>query len=418
MKCLILMLHYCFYLQCIYVENIRALTEKNSSTFDINLSENMAEFLCKHIHGIPKENCSCRLFIYEAKNGESTTLCDKKHITPKFESYEDPNLAMSRIVYASLVMFASTLGVFGNLLVIIVKPRRKMSRHSLLITVLAMCDFSFAIVSILRIVPFFWTLDWLYNATTCRFLISFLAAGAWVTVFIVLIIVIERYKGIVHPLGSGLTTKNVYIMLIMSAITTFLAVIPIYMHLDTADRGISNNPNEEHLQCREQWNSAFGDALYSWAILLVYFIFPLVVISVLYSKIFQKLTRNSLLTGTSISDERFALRRLERNRKTMIILLVVLSVFVICTLPNKLRHVIVPTSRYSIEFDWLAFIVTDTFYSFHVAANPVIYCFIDKQFRKQILEHFCLRKRKPNDQRATMTLRFLTSVSQSTMRIF
>ena len=102
----------------------------------------------------------------------------------------------------------------------------------------------------------------------------------------------------------------------------------------------------------------------------------------------------------------------------MTILLVVLSVFVICTLPNKLRHVIVPTSRYSIEFDWLAFIVTDTFYSFHVAVNPIIYCFIDKQFRKQILESFRLRKQKPNDQRATMTLRFLTSVSQSTMRIF
>ena len=351
------------------------------------------EFLC-NLYDIAKENCTCLLFNIDTKDGESNSLCNKTDTEVKYENYETKEDVTWRTVYASLAMFSSVLGVCGNLIVILIKPKskniKKISQHRSLIIALAVCDLCFALVTIFRIVPLFWTGNWIYGLVLCKLTISAIAMGAWVAVGMVLIIAIERFMGIVYPFKSGLTGKKTATLVIVNMIITVGSVVPLYMHLQLLDRGISNNIKEDHYECREEWSRPLGNIIYSWFLIAGYFIIPVFLISVIYWKIFKVLYNNDLLkrANTKDQDNHFVERRLKRNRKTMTTLLLVLIAFVMCTLPNKLRHLIRATSINSIVFGPALFFITEIVYTFHVAANPIIYSMMDSRFKRKLRKYF------------------------------
>ena len=384
-------------------------TSKNDSSRDNDqptVPSLTLEFLC-NLYDISKENCTCSLFNIDTKDGESNSLCNKTDVDVKYENYETKEDVTWRIVYASLAMFSSVLGVSGNLVVIVIKPKskniKKISQHRSLIIALAVCDLCFALITIFRIVPFFWTGNWIYGLVLCKLTISAIAMGAWVAVGIILIIAIERFMGIVYPFKSGLTGKKTAILLIVNMIITVGSVVPLYMHLQLLDRGISNNINEDHYECGEEWNDPLGNIIYSWFLIAGYFIVPVFLISVIYCKIFEVLYNNDLLkrANTKDQDDRFVERRLKRNRKTMTTLILVLIAFVMCTLPNKLRHLIAATSNNSIVFGRALFFITEIVYAFHVTLNPIIYSIMDSKFKRKLRKYFNLCESPTRDRTST-----------------
>ena len=94
----------------------------------------------------------------------------------------------------------------------------------------------------------------------------------------------------------------------------------------------------------ELWNNhdpSYSE-VYDWTILFLYSIVHIVIITILYVRIFRSIKRSMEQCQGSSSDQRDItnIKRLKSNRKTMILLVTALVAFVICIFPNKIRRVL------------------------------------------------------------------------------
>jgi len=345
------------------------------------------EFLCNHFN-IPPALCTCELFNITSTSG-SAFLCDK-NVKIEYESYEVKQHQAINSVYAAIVILASVVGIFGNLAVILVTPkkngRRKLSRHQQLIIVLAIFDLLFSIANAIKVTAFLWTPYWLYGEVMCYMFSGMIPIGAWIAIGIILIIAIERFMGIVHPFKAGLGKRMMYFLLLLNVIGALLIVIPLLLNITLTKRKTTNDDQEVNYECNEIWSDEAAKIAYSWTLMTIYFVFPVTAILLLYWRIF-KVLYNSLSAQIQISSahEKMNAKRLSDNRKSMTILSFVLVAFIVFTFPNKLRHVITDTSGNENLVSWTVFLLIEMMYSFHVAVNPIIYSLIDTKFKRELV---------------------------------
>lgn len=334
------------------------------------------EQLCQSLF-ISKENCTCTNIGFISREvGNDICASSGGKVSMRDE----------RAIYkSSFTATADILGVVGNMIVIIILSRRDMNltKHNQLIRYLAMCDFFFASLSFLNIIPGFWNDDWIYGKIGCKLIPSAIQLGALIAIGMILLISIERFVGIVYPLKrlSNLATNSLFWTNIVLGIS---AVIPRVIILDFY---------KEDESCRETWSQPYHCAIYSWVIMAIYFLIPISIITWLYVKIFKSLSANftSTYRGTSVHTDTLYKRRVKENRKVMVALVAVHIAFIIFTFPNKLRWVIndttfAVTGKHSKQD--IFYFISEAMYSFHTAVNPFIYTVANEKFRGVLVKTF------------------------------
>ena len=355
------------------------------------------EEFCKAIH-LPPSNCTCEAMGIIASE-DTPDFCKRIR-----ESSKDKRSGL--LVLPLIITIIAIFALIGNTIVVWVQTSKfaKKSRHTYLITFLALCDMFFAIFILVYYVPKFSSNHWIYGLIGCKIVSGSITLGAWVAIGIILVIAIERFFGIVYPFRRGMTNIRMYSFLLINVFVAICFLIPRIIHLQI---------QPETLDCQEDWAVEHMVYLkvYGWSMFLFYSIVPVTAISVLYFMIFRSL-KHSMLKCQVEGNQHMAhinAERLRNNRRSMILLVPVLVAFVLCTFPNKIRWLIlsvVPSLGISIK-DVIKspylMAVTEIMYPIHLAINPLIYAMADNHFRKmvklRVLSLFGKHKTAPGSRR-------------------
>ena len=282
-----------------------------------------------------------------------------------------------------IILVSSSIGIFGNLLVIIVTYSNWKNITSWchkLIGALAVCDFTFAVLDFAQTVPNVWTCGGtFYEEIMCKMFAFTINAVATLGLGFILIVAVERYIGICFPFTRGLTSKVISLMILINFGFSLLINIPLMVVTE----------KNEFLTCFESWSNEIFPKIYSWLMLIFSFLLPVMAISLMYSKIIytiRKSQRDILsvsATVVGLENKRYAKRNKEHQR-IMFILISVLVAFVLLVSPDKFIWALKDQGllkNVSREAKQLLNFCTRIPLSLHGAINPIIYSVVDKRFR-------------------------------------
>lgn len=276
-----------------------------------------------------------------------------------------------------VIAVISILGILGNLHVIVVRMKYwNPSSHYQLIVGLSVADLVFSTVSLVEIsAELYSPCTWIYGAFMCKLLQSLYALSAYVDLGFILAIAVERYVGIVHPFTQRFSKLQTRQMVGINVIVGVLLVVPSFIQYDTTDNGAA---------CASMWSDN-AQFIYSLVLLVVFFVFPIALTSVLsYQSV--KVLRTTMCEHAMLSamDQRSRARLVSENKKIMRVLMLLLAGFVVLVFPNHLVWIIISSigkenTSYSLHATLR--ILASVPYSLHVTINPIIYSVLDKRFR-------------------------------------
>ncbi|XP_026877905.2 cholecystokinin receptor [Electrophorus electricus] len=376
------------------------------------------------------------------------SICGDDPLAPKAPPSRPKEMDSVRILLYSLIFL---LSVFGNLLIIVVLAVNKRMRtvtNSFLLS-LALSD----LMTALFCMPF--TLipnllgDFIFGAAMCKIVAYLMGISVSISTFSLMAIAIERYSAICNPLKSRAwqTRSHAYRVIAVTWVLSFLIMTP-YPVFSTLIRYTKPNNLTGHM-CRHDW--PMEQVNQAWCILLLFVLFfiPGVVMIVAYGLISRELYRGMRFemdqrkvqcvtnngTASVLSDDgdgcyiqvskrpssmemsaitltsSAKVERLRSNtsettlmakKRVIRMLIVVVTVFFVCWMPlysaNTWKAFHPPSAKRALSGAPISFIHLLSYTS--ACVNPVIYCFMNKRFRKALLTTFacccggpCARRR-------------------------
>ncbi|XP_077311370.1 opsin-VA-like [Lithobates pipiens] len=190
------------------------------------------------------------------------------------------------------------------------------------------------------------------------------------------ILAFERYVVICRPLGNlRLRGKHSAIGILFVWVFSLIWTIPPIMGWS------SYTPSKIGTTCEPNWYSGkVKDQTYIVTFLITCFVLPLMLIFVSYGKLMKKLRKVSDTQG------RLGSTRKPEKEVTRMVIIMILA-FLICWSPYAAFSILV-TAHPTIELDARLSAIPAFFAKTASMYNPVIYVFMNKQFRRCLLQMF------------------------------
>ena len=176
----------------------------------------------------------------------------------------------------------------------------------------------------------FWLVDGPLGQALCK-LIHFLAdCSSVVSVQSLVLIAMDRYIAVVFPLRFPLISSKACLFFIVATWIVAMAVNSPYLFAYK----LVEYPGQ-WLECEWRWKEAFGeqfssDANYHLATFVVIFYIPVVLLTILYSKLLIKLKTQEHPGEPSVNAEE---QRSHRNRNVLKMSIAIVVTFVLCWVP-------------------------------------------------------------------------------------
>ncbi|XP_012674813.2 cholecystokinin receptor [Clupea harengus] len=376
------------------------------------------------------------------------TTCGDASLAPKAAQPRQKEMESVRILLYSLIFLVS---VFGNLLIIVVLMVNKRMRtvtNSFLLS-LAVSDLMMAIFCMpFTLIP---TLlkDFIFGAAMCKIVSYLMGVSVSISTFSLVAIAIERYNAICNPLKSRAwqTRSHAYKVIAATWVVSFIIMTPYPIFTTLLE--ITKPDNSTVRMCRHEWPKSGGEQTWSILLLFVLFFIPGVVMSVAYGLISRELYRGMQFeleqktgqcgikngvsttatttsttttpTGNDDGDGCYiqvskrpntmemsaltpasGLAKVERPRsntseanllakkRVIRMLIVIVAMFFVCWMPlytvNTWKAFDQPSARNALSGAPISYIHLLSYTS--ACVNPVIYCFMNKRFRKALLATF------------------------------
>ncbi|CAG5115747.1 unnamed protein product [Candidula unifasciata] len=246
--------------------------------------------------------------------------------------------------------------------------------------------------------------DWIFGEVLCKVTPFLQSTAVAVSVFSMLSISINRYFAIHIPLRAKIlfSKSRVHVMLASIWILSFGTSSPLLLVKTVTSFGVP----EVYIarSCMENWGSELLRHVYSVVIFLMLFLFPLIVISILYLKISVALwSKNADLydnnrkpTFMSPQVDRLLLQR----RKTVRTLVLLVFLFACSWLPY---YVVNAWLDFNVRGDHVGLVGLS-----NSSVNPILYCFLSKGFRRAF-KNMCCRRTARTRNSIVMTVRYRCS---------
>ncbi|XP_077071399.1 cholecystokinin receptor [Siphateles boraxobius] len=365
--------------------------------------------------------------------------CVDALLLPKTEPARAKDMDSLRILLYSLIFL---LSVFGNLLIIVVLVANKRMRtvtNSFLLS-LAISDLMMAVFCMpFTLIPNLLE-DFIFGAAMCKIVAYLMGISVCISTFSLVAIAIERYSAICNPLKSRAwqTRSHAYKVIASTWVLSFLIMIP-YPIFSTLIKLTKPNNITAHM-CRHDWPKI--EVEQAWCILLLFVLFfiPGVVMIISYGLISRELYRgiqfeleqkkgqcgmkNSISatvlctsddgdgcyiqvskrpnsmemsaltpTGSAKVDRprsNTSEAKLMAKKRVIRMLIVIVAMFFICWMPlysvNTWKAFDLPSAHRALSGAPISFIHLLSYTS--ACVNPIIYCFMNKRFRKALLTTF------------------------------
>ncbi|KAH8352447.1 hypothetical protein KR084_004189, partial [Drosophila pseudotakahashii] len=200
-----------------------------------------------------------------------------------------------RIIFITLYTLVFCCCFFGNLLVILVVTlsRRLRSITNFFLANLAFADFCVGLFCVMQNLSIYLIDSWVFGEFLCRMYQFVHSLSYTASIFILVVICMERYFAIVHPITCKqiLTAARLRMVIVTVWITSAVYSTPKFVFSKTI-KNIHTQDGQEEEICvldREMFNSKLLDMIN----FVLLYVMPLLVMTVLYSKIAIALWRSS-----------------------------------------------------------------------------------------------------------------------------
>lgn len=273
------------------------------------------------------------------------------------------------------------VGFIGNLLTIIVicRKRQNKSTYQILVLNLAISDFLF-IISILPLSTYemFGVIEksWFY----CRLIWPWFTIPYLLSIFSIASMALQRCRSIVMPYRPKLSKRLTFTWVAVIWLASFVIVLPLVIVTRSVYPG----------ECVENWPSFNHRKAYTLALVLLQYLIPLFIITIVYAKITRYLLNNSEVrrSGSFSTEEQRAAeaRRIKRRNQAIRTLAAVVILFAVCLFPGQVAWLLMDfgsggsSQEKAIE---ILFEFSDFLDNFHACINPVIYCMLNARYRAE-----------------------------------
>ncbi|CAH1794824.1 unnamed protein product [Owenia fusiformis] len=307
----------------------------------------------------------------------------------------------------------SLLAVCGNLIVLIVFIKGKKSRSDLtpFLINLACSDLIMAVFCI----PFTFTptmlRNWIFPSIMCPMVLYMQTVAVTASVSTNMAIGLDRFWVVQFPLKSRAVggKRSTYVIVIIWAIALGLSIVQLVVGR-TKEYPLGNGVVLK--ECTEDWPNHTYRRVYTFFILIVTYLLPLVILIVAYSIVGMNLWRRTA------PGEKDSVRDRQQNkskRKVVQMLVTIVALFGLCWFPLHLFALVL-----DFRPDLMAYedILTIIYYCVHWLAmsnsfqNPIIYGFLNDSFKidlRIILSKWfpcCCKYRRPMNQSFRSTMRY------------
>ncbi|XP_074518674.1 neuropeptide Y receptor type 2 [Halichoeres trimaculatus] len=287
------------------------------------------------------------------------------------------------LAYSTIILF----GVIGNSLVIYVvfKFKNLHTVTNFFIVNLAVADL---LVNTLCL-PFtlVYTLygEWKFGQVLCFMLPCAQGIAVHVSIITLNVIALDRHRSIVYHTETKMSKEMCALVIAITWAVSALLASPLAIFREYGTIDLS--PDESIQVCTEKWpGSSMNGSIYSITALLIQYVLPLVVTSVAYIRIWNKLKNHMACAGRN--------DRNHRRKKTMKMLLTMVVVFAVSWLPFHAFQLAVDidsTVLYMKDFK-LLFTVFHIMAMCSTFANPILYGWMNNNYRTAFLSVFnCYR---------------------------
>ncbi|XP_053311543.1 LOW QUALITY PROTEIN: pyroglutamylated RF-amide peptide receptor [Spea bombifrons] len=305
----------------------------------------------------------------------------------------------TKIAFVTICVLIFVLALFGNSLVLYVVTRSKAMRTvtNIFICSLALSDLLIAFFCI----PFTMlqniSSNWLGGAFACK-MVPFVQSTAIVTEILTMTcIAVERHQGIIHPLKMKwqYTNRRAFTMLGIVWLIACLVGIPMW-NVQRLEVKFDFLFEKQYFCCLEEWTSQVHQKIYTTFILVILFLLPLTLMLLLYSKIGYELWIKKRVGDASVLQTIHGneMSKISRKKKRAIIMMVtVVVLFAVCWAPFHVVHMLIEYSNFENEYDdvtiKIIFAIVQIIGFFNSICNPIVYAFMNENFKKNFLSAIC-----------------------------
>lgn len=303
----------------------------------------------------------------------------------------DEEKALKTVAYSCVLLLSLT----GNLLVILIVYRNRSMQTTVnyLIVNMAFSDIlqsSIAVPS--HIVKLFsrdsdqWYLDGNIGKFFCKCVPFLLDISVGVSVLSLVLIAFDRFLGVVYPMRASSISKRMHSV---NLALTWMISMAFHSPYFFTFRLVHDNGATKCLYSWEPLNDPQkSEETFFLVTSTSLFIFPLILLVVLYSTILIKLRRQKTPGNNSFRNKK---RVAKRNRNVLRMVLAVVIIFALCWLPlNTLGYIAryiwkdFPPCQARSYFDWALFIA----YS-NACLTPGLYFLFSENYRQGLKQLFC-----------------------------
>uniref|UniRef100_K7FG26 G-protein coupled receptors family 1 profile domain-containing protein n=1 Tax=Pelodiscus sinensis TaxID=13735 RepID=K7FG26_PELSI len=218
-------------------------------------------------------------------------------------------------------------------------------------------------------------------------------------------IAVERHQGIVHPLKMKrqYTNKRAYKMLGLGFVWSIAVIVGSPMlYVQTLEVKYDFLYNINHVCCLESWHSIELRRAYAIFILVALFLVPLTAMLVLYSRIGYELWIKKRIGDSSVLNtlSRHEMAKITRKKKRAVMMMVIVVLFfAACWAPFHVVHMLFEYNNLEESHDdvtvKIIFAIVQAVGFFNSFNNPVVYTFMNENFKKSFVAILFCRLRSP-----------------------
>ncbi|XP_053279713.1 gastrin-releasing peptide receptor [Pleuronectes platessa] len=301
---------------------------------------------------------------------------------------------LSGVAIASVYGVISVLGLIGNITLIKTFCSAKSTRNvpNLFMSSLALGDVLLLVTCAPVDASRYLSEEWLFGRVGCKVIPFIQLTSVGVSVFTLTALSADRYKAIVKPLDIQTSTTTSSIVLRAALIWLFSLVLAIPEAV-FSDLHTFNLPstNESFKTCAPYPHA--GDLhpkIHSMASFLIFYVIPLLIISVYYTFIARSLMRSA--SNLPVEGNVHAKRQVESRKRLAKTVLVFVGLFAVCWLPSHIIYLYRSYHYSQVDTSLVHFVcsVTARILAFtNSCLNPFALYLLSKSFKKQFQQQLC-----------------------------
>lgn len=333
---------------------------------------------------LSKDNNIMAGFTTNFTNSTLSTLDHKN----EFENYTCPlqgeESRTARVAKITVFIVIIAVSLIGNLIIIIVTRRtaQMMKIAFNFIVNMAIADLCTTIINMPEslFVEIKDTAEWIsgdMGTVLCKMLPFCQQVCSFCSILSLLSIAFDSFFAICLPLNNPMTRRLSRIIITSTWLIPCIASVPMFLANNVVE-------SEGMLLCLEEWSPLFDSLMasrtYTVVLFILFYVVPLIFISVLYSCVFYKIMKRKVLGNHSAKTKRLYSKS---RKKAMKMFVTIVVCFALCWLPDHVTYFLI---TFNDEFyncglprniDFVS-----VFFAYAISAlNPCIYIILNKQYR-------------------------------------